>query len=142
LLAERNIVVSYESIRLWVNKFGPEYTRRLRRKHTGFGDTYFLAEVFVKILRCQEGKQHYLWRAVDQDGEVVDVYLQARRDAKAAKRFFQRFLKAGGNPREIVTDIRFADVTLSYFDFDHSRFGTRLQSLSLGGESRMLHTIF
>ena len=100
LLAERNICVSYEAIRLWVNKFGPKYTQRLRRKHPGFGDTYFLDEVFVKI----GGKQHYLWRAVDQDGEVVDVYLQARRDAKAAKRFFQRFLKAGGIPREIVTD--------------------------------------
>jgi len=61
-----------------------------------------LDEVFVKI----GGIQHYLWRAVDQDGEVVDVYLQARRDAKAAKRFFQRFLKAGGKPREIVTDKR------------------------------------
>ena len=92
LLAERNITVSYESIRLWINKFGPEFTRRLRRKHPGFGDTYFLDEVFVKI----GGKQHYLWRAVDQDGEVVDVYLQERRDAKAAKRFFQRFLRSGG----------------------------------------------
>ncbi len=100
LLAERNITVSYESIRLWINKFGPEFTRRLRRRHPGFGDTYFLDEVFVKI----DGKQHYLWRAVDQDGEVVDVYLQERRDAKAAKRFFQRFLRSGGVPREIVTD--------------------------------------
>jgi putative transposase len=100
LLAERNICVSYEAIRLWVNKFGPKYTQRPQRKHPGFDDTYFLDEVFVKI----GGKQHYLWRAVDQDGEVVDVYLQARRDAKAAKRFFQRFLKAGGIPREIVTD--------------------------------------
>jgi putative transposase len=100
LLAERNVSVSYEAIRLWINKFGPEFTKRLRRRHSGFGDTYFLDEVFVKI----GGKQHYLWRAVDQDGEVVDVYLQARRDAKAAKRFFQRFLKAGGKPREIVTD--------------------------------------
>jgi putative transposase len=100
LLAERNIFVSYEAIRLWINKFGPEFTKRLRRRHIGFGDTYFLDEVFVKI----GGKQHYLWRAVDQDGEVVDVYLQTRRDAKAAKRFFQRFLKSGGMPREIVTD--------------------------------------
>jgi len=100
LLAERNITVSYESIRLWINKFGPEFTRRLRRRHPGFGDTYFLDEVFVKI----DGKQHYLWRAVDQDGEVVDVYLQERRDAKAAKRFFQRFLRSGGVPRVIVTD--------------------------------------
>jgi putative transposase len=100
LLAERNISVSYEAIRLWINKFGPEFTKRLRRRHTGFGDTYFSDEVFVKI----GGKQHYLWRAVDQDGEIVDVYLQTRRDANAAKRFFQRFLISGGMPREIVTD--------------------------------------
>jgi len=100
LLAERNISVSYEAIRLWINKFGPEFTRRLRRRHPGFGDTYFLDEVFVKI----NGKQHYLWRAVDQDGEVVDVYLQERRDAQAAKRFFKRFLKMGDVPRNIVTD--------------------------------------
>ena len=100
LLAERNISVSYEAIRLWINKFGPEFTKRLRRRHSGFGDTYFLDEVFIKI----GGKQHYLWRAVDQDGEVVDIYLQKRRDAKAATRFFQRFLKAGGMPREIITD--------------------------------------
>jgi len=100
LLAERNISVSYEAIRLWINIFGPEFTRRLRRRHPGFGDTYFLDEVFVKI----NGKQHYLWRGVDQDGEVVDVYLQKRRDAQAAKRFFKRFLKMGGVPRNIVTD--------------------------------------
>ncbi len=100
LLFERNINVSYESIRLWINKFGPEFTRRLRRRHPGFGDTYFLDEVFVKI----DGKQHYLWRAVDQDGEVVDVYLQQRRDGKAAKLFFKRMLKSGGIPRQIVTD--------------------------------------
>ncbi len=100
LLAERNISVSYEAIRLWINIFGPEFTRRLRRRHPGFGDTYFLDEVFVKI----NGKQHYLWRGVDQDGEVVDVYLQERRDAQAAKRFFKRFLKMGDVPRNIVTD--------------------------------------
>ncbi len=81
LLAERNISVSCESIRLWINKFGPEFTRRLRCRYPGFGDTYFLDEVFVKI----GGKQHYLWRAVDQDGEIVDVYLQERRNATAAK---------------------------------------------------------
>lgn len=96
LLAERNINVSYEAIRLWVNKFGPKFVRRLKRKHRGYGDTYFLDEVFVKI----RGKQHYLWRAIDQDGEVVDVYLQERRDGNAAKRFFKRFLEAGGTPRD------------------------------------------
>jgi putative transposase len=83
-----------------VNKFGPEFARRLRRRHRGFGDTYFLDEVFVKI----SGKQHYLWRAFDQDGEVVDVYLQQRRDATAANRFFKRFLSSGGIPKKIVTD--------------------------------------
>jgi putative transposase len=101
LLAERGITVSYESIRLWCIKFGPKYTRRLKGKHRGYGDTFFLDEVFVKI----NGKQHYLWRAVDQDGEVVDVYLQARRDGAAAKRFFKRLLRNhGGEPRKIVTD--------------------------------------
>ena len=83
LLAERGIIVSYESIRLWCIKFGSKYARRLRRRHQGYGDTFFIDEVFVKI----QGKQQYLWRAVDQDGEVVDVFLQKRRDGKAAKRF-------------------------------------------------------
>ncbi len=101
LLAERGITVSRESIRLWCIKFGPKYARRLKRKHLGYGDTFFIDEVFVKI----NGKQHYLWRAVDQDGEVVDVYLQAKRDGAAAKRFFKRLIKAhGGEPRKIVTD--------------------------------------
>ncbi len=101
LLAERGIVVSYESIRLWCNKFGPQYARRLKRRHQGFGDTFYIDEVFVKI----DGTQHYLWRAVDQDGEIVDVFLQRRRDGKAAKRFFKRLLKNnGGEPRKIVTD--------------------------------------
>jgi len=101
LLAQRGITVSYESIRLWCNKFGPKYTRRLNRKHCGYSDTFFVDEVFVKI----GGKQHYLWRAVDQDGEVVDVYLQAKRDGDTAKRFFRRLLRSHqGEPRKIVTD--------------------------------------
>ena len=101
LLAERGITVTRESIRLWCNKFGALYTRRLRRKHQGYGDTFYIDEVFVKI----NGKQHYLWRAVDQDGEVIDVYLQAKRDGAAAKRFFRRLLRShGSEPRKIVTD--------------------------------------
>jgi putative transposase len=84
LLAERGINVSYEAIRLWCNRFGPKYAARLKKKHRGYGDTFFIDEVFVKI----DGRQHYLWRAVDQEnlpherseccgyGEVVDVYLQ------------------------------------------------------------------
>ncbi len=101
LLAERGITVSYEAVRLWCIKFGAKYARRLRREHRGFGDTFFIDEVFVKI----NGKQYYLWRAVDQDGEVVDVFLQAKRDGATAKRFFKRLLRNHGDePRKIVTD--------------------------------------
>ena len=101
LLAERGITVSREAIRLWCIKFGAIYTRRLKRKHRGYGDTFYIDEVFVKI----NGIQHYLWRAVDQDGEVVNVFLQARRDGATAKRFFKRLLRSnGGEPRKIVTD--------------------------------------
>jgi putative transposase len=101
LLAERGITVSRETIRLWCIKFGALYARRLQRKHRGFGDTFYIDEVFIKI----NGKQHYPWRAVDQDGEVVDVYLQTKRDGAAAKRFFKRLLRShGGEPRKIVTD--------------------------------------
>ena len=112
LLAQRGIAVSRESIRLWCIKFGDLYARRLKRKQSlpreqrecfgyqGYGDAFFIHEVFVKI----NGKQHYLWRAVDQDGEVVDVFLQAKGDGAAAKRFFKRLLRShGGEPRKIVT---------------------------------------
>ena len=101
LLAERGINVTYEAIRLWCNKFGSKYANRLKRKHRGYGDTFFIDEVFIRI----DGKQHYLWRAVDQDGEIVDVFLQKRRDGVAAKRFFKRLLKIHQDePRKIVTD--------------------------------------
>ncbi len=101
LLAERGISVSYETIRLWCNKFGSKYANRLKRKHRGYGDTFFIDEVFIRI----DGKQHYLWRAVDQDGEIVDVFLLKRRDGAAEKRFFKRLLKKHRDkPRKIVTD--------------------------------------
>jgi len=101
LLAERGITVSREAIRLWCIKFGALYARRLQRKHRGYGDAFYIDEVFIKI----NGKHHYLWRAVDQDGEVVDVYLQAKRDGAAAKRFFKRLIRSyKGEPRKIVTD--------------------------------------
>jgi putative transposase len=101
LLARRGALVSHESIRLWCNKFGPHYAHRLRRGHRGYGDSLFMDEVFVRI----GGRQRYLWRAVDQDGEVVDVLLQERRDAAAARHFFRHVLAhLGGEPRAIVTD--------------------------------------
>lgn len=99
--AERGLTVTRESIRLWCIKFGAIYARRLKREHGGYGDTFYIDEVFVKI----NGKQHYLWRAVDQDGDVVDVYLQAKRDGAAAKRFFRRLLRSHSDERrKIVTD--------------------------------------
>ncbi len=78
LLAERGITVSREAIRLWCIKFGAIYTRRLKRKHQGYGDTFYIDEVFVKI----NGKQYYLWRAVDQESlphEVLWVWRSSRR---------------------------------------------------------------
>jgi putative transposase len=84
-LARRGITVSREAIRLWCIKFGAIYTRRLKRKPRVYGDTFFIDEVFSGVPDQKiNGKQHYLWRAVDQDGEVVDVYLQAKRDGDAA----------------------------------------------------------
>jgi len=101
LLAERGISVSYETIRTWCQKFGPKYARRLRRRHPGYGDTIYVDEVFVSI----GGARRYLWRAIDQDGEIVDIYLTEKRDAAAAKRFFRRILKASKQaPRRIVSD--------------------------------------
>lgn len=77
------------------------YANRLKRKHRGYGDTFFIDEVFIRI----DGQQHYLWRAVDQDGEIIDVFLQKRRDGVAEKRFFKRLLKIHQDePRKIVTD--------------------------------------
>jgi putative transposase len=101
LLAERGIVVSYETVRRWCKKFGQSFADRLRRRRPRPGDKWHMDEVFIRI----RGVQHYLWRAVDQDGVVLDIMVQARRDANAAKRFFKRLLKGLLYvPRVIVTD--------------------------------------
>ena len=93
--------VTYEAIRLWWNRFGLKYAARLKRKHCGYGDSFSIDEVFVRI----DGKQHYLWWVVDQGGAVVDVFLQKHRDGAAAKRFFKRLLKAHrAEPWKTVTD--------------------------------------
>ncbi len=85
LLAERGIVVSYETIRRWCAKFGLDYAKRLKRQQGRLGDTWFLDEVFVTI----NGERQYLWRAVDQDGDVIDILVQSRRNRRAAERFFR-----------------------------------------------------
>ena len=79
----RGVVVSYETIRSWCAKFGPDYAVQLRRWRPRPGDKWHLDEVFVKI----NGTTHYLWRAVDQHGDVLDILVQSRRNAVAAKRF-------------------------------------------------------
>ena len=101
LLAERGITVSYESIRQWCSKFGPSYARVLKKRRGRLGDTWFLDEVFIKI----HGELHYLWRAVDQDGDTIDILIQKRRNKEAAKRFFRKLLKGQClSPRRMTTD--------------------------------------
>ena len=101
LLAERGIIVSYETIRQWCGKFGPDYARRLKRRQGRLGDTWLLDEVFVAIT----GQRQYLWRAVDQDGDLIDLLVQPRRDGRAARRFFRQLLKSQRQePCPLVTD--------------------------------------
>lgn len=88
-MLQRGVEVSHETIRLWTFKFGAEYARRLRRRERRCGDTWYLDAVFCKI----NSQQISLWRAVDQDGEVLDILVQKRRNAKAAQRFFRRLPK-------------------------------------------------
>ena len=77
LLAERGVVVSYETVRRWCNQFGSTFASRLRHRRPRPGDKWYLEEVFIRI----QGVQHYLWRAVDQDGVVLDIMVQDRRDS-------------------------------------------------------------
>ncbi|MCK5477711.1 MAG: IS6 family transposase, partial [Methylococcales bacterium] len=100
LLAERGIFVTYETIRQWCKKFGLNYAKKLRKKQGKLGDSWYADEVFLTI----NGQRQYLWRAVDQDGDVVDILVQSRRNKKAALRFFRKMLKHQGVPRKIVTD--------------------------------------
>ena len=86
LLAERNVIVSYESIRQWCARFGLDYARRLRKRRGPGGDRWFLDEVIVSI----QGERQYLWRAVDQDGDVRNFQVKSRKDKRAAKRFFRK----------------------------------------------------
>ncbi len=102
LLAERGVMVSYESIRLWCHKVGPAYARRLRKRAGCLGDTWFMDEVMITTVL---GERCYLWRAVDQDNQVIDILVQKHKDTRAAARFFKKMLKhPGRTPRRMVTD--------------------------------------
>jgi putative transposase len=101
LLLARGVIVSHETIRQWCARFGPEYAAGLRRRKPQAGDKWHLDEVYIKI----SGEWQYLWRAVDQDGNVLDILVQSRRDAKAAKRFMAKLMKKQRRvPRVLVTD--------------------------------------
>jgi len=101
LLYERGIEVTYETVRRWVAKFGARYTSEMRKRARRAGRTWHMDEGFTRIA----GKQVYLWRAVDEHGQVLDVLVQEHRDADAAERFFRRLLGyTGGAPAQIVTD--------------------------------------
>jgi len=101
LLAERGVTVTYETVRQWCQKFGPDYARKLKKRQGRLGDTWYIDEVFITI----QGAQHYLWRAVDQDGDTIDILVQRRRNKQAAIRFFRRLFKGQGRePRWLVTD--------------------------------------
>jgi putative transposase len=101
LMLERGVTVSYETVRRWCGKFGQQYAGALRRRQPRPGDKWHLDEVFIKI----NGEQRYLWRAVDQDGNVLDILVQNRRDKAAARCFLRRLMKkTGAVPRVIVTD--------------------------------------
>ncbi len=105
LLHERGIDVSYESVRFWWHRFGPIFAAEIRRKRVRKMRAYsnwqwHLDEVFVKI----NGETHYLWRAVDHEGEVLESYVTKRRDRKAALKFLRKLMKRYGQPNVIVTD--------------------------------------
>ena len=101
IMARRGVRLTYETIREWSLKFGQTFANELRRRRPQPGDKWHLDEIFIKI----NGKDHYLWRAVDQDGTVLDILVQNRRSKKAAKRFFRKLLKGLQYvPRVIVTD--------------------------------------
>ena len=101
LLFARGVIVTYEAIRKWCLKFGQAYANQLRRRRPRPGDKWHLDEVFLTI----NGARHYFWRAVDQDGNILDILVQRRRDKKAAKKFFRKLLKGCQYaPWVIITD--------------------------------------
>ena len=101
LLAQHGLTVSDDAIRLWCLDFASADARRLRHRRGQLGDTWHLDELFVTI----NGRLQYLWRAVDEDGDVLDILVQSRRNRRAAERFFRKLLKKQGClPRRLVTD--------------------------------------
>lgn len=101
MMLARGVIVTYEAIRQWCQKFGQQFANALRRRRPRPGDKWHLDDVFLTI----NGERCYLWRAVDQEGAVLDILVQSRRDARAAKTFFRKLLKGLCDvPRVLITD--------------------------------------
>jgi len=98
LLAERGVVVTYETVRQWCHKFGQVYANDLRRRRPQPGDKWHLDEGFIRI----NGATHYLWRAVDQNGHLLDILVQSRRDTRAAVQFLRKLLKSLAYVSQVV----------------------------------------
>ena len=100
LLAQRGIVVSHETVRFWVMKCGHQYAKSNRRDRPPVGNKWHLDEVVISI----RGKKHWLWRAVDQHGNALEILMQSRQNTKAATRFMRKLMKQYGVPRVLITD--------------------------------------
>ncbi len=100
LLAERGVIVSRETVRLWVNRFGRHFAGCIKRDRPRPNDKWHLDEVVITIA----GERFWLWRAVDADGDTVDILVQRHRNAKAARRFLHRLINVYGDPRVVVSD--------------------------------------
>ncbi|SDR45491.1 putative transposase [Pseudovibrio sp. Tun.PSC04-5.I4] len=100
LLAERGVIVSRETVRLWINRFGRHFADCIRKDRPKPNNKWHLDEVVITI----RGVKYWLWRAIDADGDVLDILVQKHRNAKAAKRFFKKLVKQFGEPRVVVTD--------------------------------------
>ncbi|MFJ6327990.1 MULTISPECIES: IS6 family transposase [unclassified Rhizobium] len=100
LLAERGVIVSRETVRLWINRFGRHFAGCIRRDRPKPNDKWHMDEAVIAI----GGQKFWLWRAIDADGDALDILVQPRRNTKAARRFFSRLVKQFGEPRVVVTD--------------------------------------
>ncbi|MEO9781315.1 MAG: IS6 family transposase [Sedimentitalea sp.] len=119
LLAARGIIVIYETIRKWVGKFGTKYDASTRRDRPAPSDKWHLDELVIPI----RGRKFWLWRAIDSNGDALDILVQSRRNTRAAKRFFRKLFKKYGRPRVLITD-------------KLGRYGAALKSLALGIDHR------
>ena len=135
LMSSRGVVVTYESIRAWCATFGPDYAKKLRQRRPRPGDKWHLDEMVVKT----NGRKQYLWRAVDQDGNELDILVQSRRNRQAAKRFFKKLLKGLRYvPRVLVTD-KLASYGVAHRELMPSVTHRRSKFLNNRAENSHLH---